>query len=127
MAHYAFIDENNIVVQVIVGKDETEFVEGIESWEKHYSEIHNLRCLRTSYNTRGGNHTDGKEPFRKNYAGIGYTYDEKRDAFIPPKNYPSWVLNEDTCIWEPPVPRPQFDEKPFVWDEELGKWLEVAD
>jgi hypothetical protein len=92
MAHYAFIDENNIVVEVIVGRNENEIVDGISNWEKHYEEFRlGLKCIRTSYN---GN-------IRKNYAGIGYTYDQTRDAFIPPKpEEGNWVLNEDTCRWE---------------------------
>lgn len=106
MAHYAFLDENNIVINVIVGKDENE--DGID-WEEFYG------AKRTSYNTKGGiyydsqtgePHVDQSKAFRKNYAGIGYTYDPARDAFIPPKPYPSWILNEDTCLWEAPVPYP---------------------
>lgn len=90
MAHYAFINSNNQVTEVIVGVDETELIEGL-SPEQWYSEFRNQRCVRTSYH---GN-------IRKNYAGIGYTYDEDRDAFIPPKpEVGEWVLNEDTCQWE---------------------------
>jgi hypothetical protein len=92
MAHYAFIDENNIVTEVIPGRNEDEIVDGISDWESHYEEFRpGLTCKRTSYH---GN-------IRKNYAGIGYIYDEVRDAFIPPKPPEGiWVLNEDTCQWE---------------------------
>lgn len=77
--------------------------------------------VQTSYNTHGGVHPNGT-PLRKNYAGIGYTYNSERDAFIPPKPYASWVLNEDTCLWEAPVPRPT-DDKMYRWDETTGTWV----
>ena len=79
--------------------------------------------VQTSYNTRGGQHPEGR-PLRKNFAGIGYTYDAERDAFIPPQPSPSWLLDEDTCFWEPPVPYPT-DGKPYVWDEDTLAWVEV--
>jgi hypothetical protein len=103
MAHYAFLDANNIVTEVIVGKNEGE--DGI-NWEQHYGEFRKQVCKRTSYNTQGGVHTSGGTPYRKNYAGIGYSYDPVRDAFVPPKPYASWVLNEDTCLWTAPVAMP---------------------
>ena len=81
-------------------------------------------CKRTSYNTRGGEHVNGGTPFRKNYAGIGYTYDEARDAFIPPKPFDSWLLDEDTCLWESPVPYPT-DGEMYTWDEETTNWVAV--
>ena len=114
MAHYAILDSNNIVTQVFVGKDEGE---GGTDWESYYG------AKRTSYNTHGGVHSSGGTPFRKNYAGIGYTYDEERDAFIAPRPYPSWTLNEDTCLWEAPVPYP--DEGFHEWDEDNGQWIEM--
>lgn len=117
MAHYAIIDSNNTVVQVIVGKDEDE--SGID-WEEHYGSFFNTKCKRTSYNTRGGVHTLGGEPFRKNMAGIGYTYNEELDAFIPPKPFPSWMFNEETCLWESPTPKPY--DGCFVWDEYNMVW-----
>ena len=95
MAHYAFLN-NNIVTEVIVGKDEGE---DNTDWEVHYGNFRNQVCKRTSYNTQGGIHSSGGIPYRKNYAGIGYTYDEQRDAFIPQKPYASFILNEDTCLW----------------------------
>jgi hypothetical protein len=119
MAHYAFLDENNIVTEVIVGKDEGE--EGVD-WEVHYGNFRGQTCKRTSYNTYGGVHSNGGTPFRKNYAGIGHTYDAERDAFIPPKPFPSWTLNEDTCRWDAPVPYPD-DNVVYVWDESTISWV----
>lgn len=113
MAHYAFLDENNIVTEVITGIDETELIEGLHP-EVWYGNFRGQRCVRTSYN---GN-------IRKNYAGIGYSYDDVRDAFIPPKPYPSWILNEETCNWEAPVSYPT-DDKFYSWDEEQLQWVEV--
>jgi hypothetical protein len=122
MAHYAFIDENNTVTEVITGKDESE---GDLDWEQHYAEFRpGQRCLRTSYNTAGGRHNKGGTPFRKNYAGIGFTYDETRDAFIPPKTFKSWILNEDTCLWDPPEPYPE-GKGLYLWDEANTKWLTI--
>jgi hypothetical protein len=122
MAHYAFIDENNIVVEVIPGKDENE---GDLDWEKHYSEIRGLLCKRTSYNTYKGIHQFGKTPFRKNYAGPGYTYDSVLDAFIPPQPFASWILDQDTCHWKAPVEKPQ-DGKIYSWNESTTSWEEVV-
>ena len=117
MAHYAWLDENNIVVNVTVGVNETVIQKGIggstEAWESFYSNATGYNIKRTSYN---GN-------YRKNYAGIGYTFDSERDAFIPPKPYPSWILNEDTCLWDSPVPRP---EGLWGWDENSLSWVEVT-
>ncbi len=118
MAHYAFLDENNIVTEVIVGKNENE--EGI-NWEQHYGNFRGQLCKRTSYNTIGGVHQLGGTPFRKNYAGIGYQYDQQRDVFIPPKPYNSWILNEDTCLWDAPIPYPQDGNK-YTWNEEIKNW-----
>ena len=118
MAHYAFLDENNIVTEVIVGKDEGE--EG-RDWEQWYGEFRGQTCKRTSYNTIGGVHTKGGIPFRKNYAGIGYTYDTQLDAFIPPKPFASWLLNENTAQWEAPVAMPT-DGKMYSWDEDTVSW-----
>ena len=125
MAHYAFLDQNNIVTEVIVGKNEGE--EGI-NWEQHYGNFRGQVCKRTSYNTINGIHLLGKTPFRKNYAGIGYTYDAQRDAFIPPKPYNSWILNEQTCNWEAPVARPELTQEQinnknyYTWNEETQNW-----
>ena len=132
MAHYAFIDVDNTVTEVIVGRDENETVDGVSDWEAHYGDFRGQTCVRTSYNTRGGVHyTDGEpsedqsQAFRFNYAGIGFTYDEARDAFIPPQPYASWVLDEDTCLWVAPIAYPA--EGVHTWDEEAGDWVEVTD
>ena len=119
MAHYTFLDNNNIVTEVIVGKDEGE---DNTDWEVHYGNFRGQVCKRTSYNTSGGVHKEGGIPFRKNYAGIGFTYDEQRDAFIPPKPFSSWILNEDTCLWEPPVSYPTDGEQ-YTWNEEELEWV----
>jgi hypothetical protein len=119
MAHYAFLDENNIVTEVIVGKDEGE---QDTDWEVHYGIFRGQPCKRTSYNTHGGVHVSGGTPYRKNYAGIGYTYDATRDAFIPPQPYASWVLNDNTCLWESPVPYPDDGER-YAWDEDQQQWV----
>ena len=120
MAHYAVLD-NNIVTQVFVGKDE-----GDTNWEEYYG------AKRTSYNTNGGVHSNDGTPFRKNYAGIGYTYDEERDAFIPPQPYASWTLNEDTCLWDCPVDYPTKTEDVegnpifYRWNEERLRYEPFA-
>jgi hypothetical protein len=119
MSHYAFLNSSNIVTEVIAGKNEGE--DGID-WEQWYGEFRNQTCKRTSYNTHGGVHKLGGESFRKNYAGIGYTYDQTRDAFVPPQPFPSWVLNEDTCLWEPPIPIPT-DGQRYYWDEATTSWV----
>ena len=125
MAHYCFLNMQNIVTEVIVGKDETD---GPTNWEMHYGNFREQVCKRTSYNTRGGVHytngvpsDDQSKAFRKNYAGIGYTYDETRDAFIPPQPFDSWLLNEQSCLWEAPVAYPE-DGQQYTWNEELGTW-----
>jgi hypothetical protein len=110
MAHYAFIDENNFVTEVIVGLDETELIEGKDP-ETWYSDFRNQTCKRTSYN--------GK--IRKNYAGIGFTYDPERDAFIAPKPFNSWILDNDTCQWQAPVAYPT-DGFTYVWNENKREW-----
>lgn len=112
MAHFAQI-KNNIVTQVIVA-DTQEWCETNLGGE----------WIQTSYNTYGGVHTQGGKPFRKNYAGIGYTYDKNRDAFIPPQEYPSWTLNEETCLWEPPTPYPS-DGNFYSWSEEVKEWVKI--
>lgn len=125
MSHFAKLDENNIVTFVTVGRQEDDGLEA--ELTARTGDVYK----QTSYNTRGGVHYDPEtgEPsddqtkaLRKNYAGIGYTYDEARDAFIPPKPYDSWVLNEDTCLWEAPVPYPS-DGGAYVWDEDAGDWV----
>lgn len=113
MAHFAQV-ENGIVMQVIVA-DQDVIDSGAfgSSW------------IQTSYNTQGGQHRFGGTPLRKNYAGIGYTYDAQRDAFIPPQPFPSWTLNEDSCLWQPPTSMPD-DGKMYDWDEATLSWIEVT-
>ena len=125
MAHYAFLDENNIVAQVIVGRDENDVTDGVTDWETYYGEITGATVKRASYNTYGGVHSEGGTQLRFNYAGIGFTYDENRDAFIPPQPYASWVLDEDTCLWVAPIAYPA--EGDYAWDEEAGDWVEVIE
>lgn len=120
MAHYAKV-ENGVVTQVIVA--EQDFINSGAVGDP-------ATWIQTSYNTRGGIHygqdgqPDGGVALRKNYAGIGYTYDAQRDAFIPPKPFESWVLNEDTCNWDAPVAMPE-DGKRYTWDEATTNWVEV--
>jgi hypothetical protein len=108
MDYYAFLDENNVVTEVIGGKDQ-----GSENtdWEQWYGNFRGQVCKRTR--------TDG---FRKNYGSIGFTYDSNRDAFIPPQPFLSWTLNEDTCLWNPPVPFPT-DGQRYYWDEATTSWV----
>jgi hypothetical protein len=116
MSHYAKINNNNIVINIIVA--EKDFIDTLD--DKEY-------WIQTSYNTRGGIHyspetnlPDSGIPLRKNYAGIGFTYDKELDAFIPPKPYASWVLNKESCLWEPPIKKPESGD--LHWDEENKKW-----
>ena len=111
MAHFAKVN-NGIVEQVIVAEPEffNTFVDSSPG-----------QWIQTSYNTHGGVHTLGGTPLRKNYAGIGFTYDAQKDAFIPPKPYASWVLNEDTCLWEAPVAYPDDGEN-YIWNETTTSW-----
>jgi hypothetical protein len=116
MAHFAQIDSDNIVTQVLVIEQDVVDT-GLFGEPSSF--------VQTSYNTHGGVHTLGGTPLRKNYAGIGYTYDSIRDAFIPPKPYNSWVLNETTCLWDAPVAMPT-DDKRYSWDEDTTSWIEVT-
>lgn len=122
MAHFAEIDENNIVVRVLVVDNEKE-----NDGQNFLANELGLggRWIQTSYNTYAGVHKLGGNPLRKNFAAIGSIYDEARDAFILQKPFPSWVLNEDTCQWEAPVPYPDF-EKAYMWNEESLTWDEVG-
>lgn len=121
MAHFAQIDSNNIVTQVLVIEQDV-IDTGLFGDPASF--------VQTSYNTRGGVHygtdgqPDGGVALRKNYAGVGYTYDSQRDAFIPPKPYNSWILNEDSCLWEPPTPMPD-DGNLYNWNEETLSWNEI--
>ena len=113
MAHYAFLNADSVVTEVITGINETELIEGLlaETW---YGNFRGQVCKRTSYNNN----------MRKNYAGIGYTYDTARDAFIAPKPFASWVLDEATCRWTAPVAMPS-DGGPWAWDEDTESWVAV--
>ena len=135
MAHYAFLDDHGFVCEVITGRDKDDLAPGVTSWEDYYGTVRGQRCLQTSYNTRGGVHYDPEtgEPsadqtkaLRFNYAGIGFTYDLERDAFIPPKAFDSWELDEATCLWQAPIPYPE-DGAMYTWDEDSGDWVEVID
>ena len=123
MAHYALLDENNIVTQVITGKDEG----GDTDWEIYYGNITGKTCKRTSYNSCAGTHPSGNHCcYRKNYAGIGYSYNQEKDAFIPPQPYNSWVLNDDTCCWKAPIEQPEaVSGVIYVWDEDIVNWKSV--
>ena len=133
MAHFAKLDEKNVVTFVTVGRQEDNGQEA--ALTARTGDVYK----QTSYNTRGGVHyTDGvpsadqSKAFRKNYAGLGYTYDAGRDAFIPPKPYNSWLLNEDTCLWDAPVAMPADagtgePPKRYTWDEEAVNWVEVTE
>ena len=135
MSHFAKLDENNVVIFVTVGRQED------DGREQELFERTGDVYRQTSYNTRGGVHyttddegnrvqsDDQSKALRFNYAGIGFTYDEARDAFIPPKpDYPSWVLDEGTCLWVAPIPYPEEVDAdgepiPYTWDEEAGDWV----
>jgi len=133
MAHFARLDSNNVVTFVTVGRQEDDGQEAVLS--SRTGDVYK----QTSYNTRGGVHydpntgepsADQSKAFRKNYAGLGYTYDAGRDAFIPPKPYNSWVLNETTCLWDAPVAMPEDagtgePPKRYTWDEDTISWVEV--
>ena len=125
MSHFAKLDENNVVIFVTVGRQEDDGKE--TELTARTGDVYK----QTSYNTSGGVHRLGGTPLRKNYAGIGYTFDASRDAFIPPKPYPSWLLNEDTCLWDAPVAMPADagtgePPKRYTWDEEAVNWVEVT-
>ena len=120
MAHYAFLDENNQVVEVITGFDEddtSELPEGFSSWEEWYGDFKGMTCKRTSYNTIDGEHKLGGTPFRGTYAGIGGFYDEAADKFYRKQPYPSWTLDSD-LEWQPPIAEPaDSDTVQWMWDE----------
>jgi len=124
MTHFAKLDENNTVIFVVTGRKDSDGKEG------EITARTGKVWKQTSYNTRGGIHynpetgepsEDQTKAFRKNYAGIGYTYNEELDAFIPPKPFDSWTLNEETCLWEAPVEYPE-DGGAYVWNEETTSW-----
>ena len=119
MAHFAEVNEEGIVVRVIKTDNDSQN-EGYDWLVSTFSGI----WIKTSYNTSGGKHLLDGIPLRKNFAGKGYGYDSERDAFIPPKTFESWVLNEDTCLWEPPIQYPN-DENLYFWDESSISWIKA--
>lgn len=125
MAHYAILDENNLVINVITGRNEDEIINGISDWELYYGNQFGKTCKRTSYNTIGNQHKNGGTPFRKNYAEKGYTFDPENDAFISPKPFESWVLNTTSFLWEAPIAMPD-DGKYYQWDEDNQQWDEIT-
>lgn len=114
MSHFAKVEDGIVTEVLVIGQDviDTGLFGDPALW------------VQTSYNTHGGQHPEGR-PLRMNYAGIGFTYDAERDAFIPPQLFPSWTLNEDTCLWDAPVAQPD-DGKPYLWDEETLAWEEIT-
>ena len=130
MAHFAKLDENNIVIKVDVIHNDVATSEsaGVAFLNNLYGTSDTWK--QTSYNTFGNQHTKGGTPFRKNFAGIGFTYDASNDAFIAPKPYNSWTLNNTTYLWEAPITKPD-DGQPYVWDETLYQsdnskgWVEI--
>ena len=117
MAHFAYVNAQGIVEQVIVAEQDvidTGIFGNPSSW------------VQTSYNTHGGVHANGGTPLRKNYAGIGYTYDAQRDAFIPPKPFSKWILDEETCLWDAPI-QPPNDGLHYMWNDDVGQWEQVSE
>ena len=129
MAHYAFLNDNNIVTEVITGVDEDQkddLPEGFDSWEDWYADFRGQTCKRTSYNTVGNAHTGEGTAYRGNYAGIGYTFDPENDVFYAPKPYSKWVLNESSWTWEAPEDMPD-DGKEYIWNDNKGEWEELVE
>lgn len=139
MAHYAFLNSDNVVVQVIKGKDENESPpDGFNSWEEYYGDLHGKKCLRTSYNTMHGKHyaEDGEglyrpsntqeKALRYNFASVGSTYDALRDGFFRPKPFDSWLFDEKIMDWVAPVPRPDdWFETEYTWSEDQENWKKI--
>jgi hypothetical protein len=126
MAHYAFLDENNIVTEVITGIDETELIEGLDP-EIWYGNFRKQVCKRTSYNTKHNSHISNGTPFRGNYAGIGHKYEDNFDVFIPPQPFQSWKLDYTIYDWVPPVPKPEnIEDYRWVWSEVNQEWVSVS-
>ena len=123
MSHFAEIDGEGTVLRVLVVADDKE-----SRGQEFLADDLGLggTWKKTSYNTVGGVHSNGGTPFRKNFAGIGYKYDTEKDAFIPPKPFTSWILDEETCLWNAPTPMPA-DDKMYVWDEPTTSWKEATE
>ena len=129
MAHYAFLDSNNIVTEVITGVEEDkkdDLPDGFDSWEAWYADFRGQTCKSTSYNTSANAHSDGGTPFRGNYAGIGFTYDPDKDVFLPPKPFSKWVLDETKWVWKAPTDYPD-DGKFYSRNDNKGEWEEVSE
>ena len=131
MAHFAKIGTGNKVTQVLVVSNDIALTE--QAGVDFLNNLYNTRDVwkQTSYNTVGGVHLLGGTPLRKNYAGVGFQYDSSRDAFIPPKPYASWTLNESTCQWDSPTPKPddsyvKKDGKTYIWNESTTSWDEIT-
>lgn len=125
MAHYAFLNEENIVTDIITGVDEDDTAnlpDEFSSWEEFYADFRGETCKRTSYNTIGNTHREGGTAFRGNYAGFGFTYDQANDVFIPPKPFESWSLDTDIWLWVPPVDLPEDTDNEYVWNENTETW-----
>ena len=131
VSEYVFLDENNIVVDGISGidfDDTSNLADGFSSWEEFYGNHKGLTCKRTDVKTQSNQHEDGGTPFRGNYAGVGYIYDESNDVFYPAKPFDSWTLDTDDWNWKPPTPHPNTldssDTHPYTWDEDTQEWVE---
>lgn len=125
MAHYAFLDDNNIVTEVITGVDETELIEGLDP-ETWYGNFRGQVCKRTSYNTVNNTHINGGIPFRGNYAGIGFKYDEDFNVFIPPQPYLSWKIDYTIYNWVAPIAQPTYEEGyRWIWSEYNLEWVKI--
>ena len=122
MANYAFLNMDNVVTSIIHGRDE---LDTDINWELWYQNERTQVCKRFSYNMHGGVHSANKTPFRKNKAIVGSKYDESRNAFLYPKPFDSWTLNETTCLWEAPIAMPA-DGAPYDWDEDNQQWIELT-
>ena len=129
MAHFVKIENGIVVHGVVVNNVELLDENGVESEAKGIAFCSNLlggTWKQTSYNTQSGQHTLGGTPFRKNFAGVGFTYDKNKDAFIAPQPFPSWTLNEETCLWEAPIEMPT-EGGPYIWDETIQNWKNLGE
>jgi len=114
MTYYAFLDEDNIVTEIIVGRDENDIVDGITNWVKYYSDFRNQKCIKILDSDKSS----------KKIAGIGFEYDEVEDVFIPPKPFDSWIFNETSFMWEAPIDIPN-DGNRYYWDETTQEWKQI--
>lgn len=124
-SHYAFLNKNNVVVNVLVYEDDL-LPEGYESFEDYYGEAMGMACKKTCPDTLAGSHISGGTPFRGNYAQLGHLYDEELDAFVEKQPFPSWTFDQETYSWYPPTPYPENSEETFVWNEKNKVWRPVV-